>query len=135
MYEKLSFTSVMGSVIRAVEAGTGLRCYDSVPANQPYPYYHAEIVGQIPDPSKTMLKERYQLFIHTFSEGNGSVKVFELIDQLREALSEDIILPGDYEITLQTPTGVQQILNEADGSKHAILGWEFIIFYGYKMKI
>ncbi|OLS39139.1 DUF5072 family protein [Bacillus sp. MRMR6] len=136
MIKKLSFTTVLAAVIKKVQDNTGLRCYDSVPSNAPMPFYYAEIVGQVPDPSKTMWKERYQIFIHVFADGqNGSVPIFDAIQKLEEALSEEIELPEEYEVIMQTPTGVQQIMDEADGTKHAIMGYDFTIFYGYKMKI
>ncbi|WP_419955938.1 DUF5072 family protein [Neobacillus niacini] len=136
MIKKLSFTTVLSAVIKKVQDNTGLRCYDSVPLNAPMPFYHAEMVGQIPDPSKTLLKERYQIFIHVFADGtDGSMKIFDAIQKLEEAMSEVIELAEEYEVIMQTPTGVQQIMDEADGSKHAIIGYDFTIFYGYKMKI
>lgn len=136
MIEKLSFTTVLAAVIKTVQDGTQLRCYDSVPKDIPYPYYSAEIIGQIPDPSKTMWKERYQIVIHAFADGsNGSVALFGIIDKLAEAMTMAIELPAGYELIMQTPTGVQQIYDEADGSKHAIMGYDFTIFYGFKTKI
>jgi hypothetical protein len=136
MIQKLSFTTVLAAVIKKVQDNTGLRCYDSVPLNAPMPFYHAEMVGQVPDPSKTMWKEKYQIFIHVFVDGtSGSVKIFDAIKKLEEAMTEAIELPADYDLIMQTPTGVQQIFDEPDGSKHAIMGYDFTIFYGYKMKI
>ncbi|WOD61762.1 DUF5072 domain-containing protein [Niallia taxi] len=135
MLQKLSFISVLAGVIQKVEENTGLRCYDAVPKDNPVPYYHAEMLGSIPEKSKTMQKDRYQVVIHVHTEGNGSTKVFEAIQKLEEALTEDINLPGDYKVTLQVPNGVSQILNEADGTKHAIVGYDFVVFSGYKMKI
>lgn len=136
MIQKLSFTTVLSSIIKKVEERTGLRCYDSIPADAPVPFYFAEIVGQLPDPSKTMLKERYQVFIHVFADGsNGSVPVFEGIQKLEESLSEEIELPEEYEIVMQIPNGLQRIIDEPDGIKHAVMGYDFVIFYGYKMKI
>lgn len=136
MIQKLSFVTMLASVIKKVEENTGLRCYDSIPAEASSPFYHVEMVGQIPDPSKTMWKERYQIFIHVFAEGeNGSVPVFDAIQKLEEALTEEIELPEEYEVVMQVPTGVQRILTESDGSKHAVMGYDFVVFYGYKMKI
>lgn len=136
MIQKLSFTTVLAAVIKKVEENTGLRCYDSVPVDAPMPFYYAEIVGQVPDPSKTMLKEKYQIFIHTFADGsNGSVALFDAIKTLEEGMTEAIELPPEYELIMQVPSGVQQIIDEIDGSKHAIMGYDFTIFYGYKMKI
>lgn len=140
MFQKLSFTTVLAAVIQKVEGNTGQRCYDSVPANAPMPYYHVEMLGTIPEKSKTMEKDRYQTVIHVHAEGtkNGvtsSDHLFKEIQKLEEALTEDIELPGDYEVTLQVPSGVSQILDEVDGTKHAIMGYDFVIFSGYKMKI
>lgn len=140
MIQKLSFTTVLAAVIKKVEENTCLRCYDGVPNNAPTPFYFAEIAGQIPDPSKTMWKERYQIFIHAFAPGtkdgtSSSIYIFDAIQKLEESLTEAIEIPEDYELIMQTPTGVQQILDEQDGTKHAIMGYDFTIFYGYKMKI
>lgn len=136
MIQKLSFVTVLAAVIKKVQDNTGLSCYDNVPVDAPLPFYYAEIVGQVPDPSKTMWKERYQIYIHVWADGsNGSVAVFEAIQKLEEAMTEAIELPEGYELIMQTPTGVQRIIDEADGSKHAIMGYDFTIFYGYKMKI
>ena len=135
MLQKLSFISILGSLIKQIEQNTGLRCYDSIPMNASLPFYHAEFLGSIPEKSKTMQKDRYQIVIHLFTKGNGSVAVFDAIQKLEEALSVDILLPDDYEVTLQVPNGVSQILTEEDGSKHAIIGYDFVVFSGYKMKI
>lgn len=137
MLQKLSFTDILASVIQKVQANTGLRCYDAIPTDAPMPFYHAEFIGSIPEPSKTMQKDRYQIVIHAFADAlNGSsVQIYDAIHKLEEALTEEIELPGDYEVTLQIPNGVSQILHEADGSKHAVVGYDFVVFSGYKMKI
>lgn len=137
MYQKLSFTSVLAAIIQKVEQNTGLRCYDGIPKDAEMPYYHVQMVGTIPEPSKTMQKDRYQVVIHVFADApNGSsVPIFEAIQKLEEALTEDIELPGDYEVTLQIPNGLSQILDEEDGTKHAVLGYDFVVFSGYKVKI
>ncbi|MFD2692746.1 DUF5072 family protein, partial [Sporolactobacillus shoreicorticis] len=73
--------------------------------------------------------------IHVHTEGKGSVAIFDAIHKLEEALTEDIELPDGYEMILQVPNGVSQILNEEDGTKHAIIGYDFVVFSGYKVKI
>lgn len=135
MLQKLSFISILAAVIQKVEVNTDLRCYDAVPKDNLVPYYHVEMLGSIPEKSKTMQKDRYQVVIHVHTEGDGSTKIFDAIQKLEEALTEDIELPGDYEVTLQVPNGVSQILDEADGTKHAVIGYDFVVFSGYKMKI
>ena len=70
---KLSFTTVLAAVIQKVEQNTGLRCYDSIPKDAKMPFYHAEMVGSIPEKSKTMQKDRYQVFIHVFADAQTEV--------------------------------------------------------------
>ena len=135
MLQKLSFISILAAVIQKVEANTVLRCYDAVPKDGSLPYYHVEPFGTLPEKSKTMQKDRYQVIIHVHTDGGGSTKVLEAIQKLEEALTEDIELQGEYEVTLQVPNGVSQILDEADGTKHAVVGYDFVVFSGYKMKI
>lgn len=81
------------------------------------------------------MKDRYQVVMHVFAEGGSSVPIYNAIQKLEEALTVDIELPDDYEVTLQIPTGVNQIMDQADGSKHAVVGFDFVVFSGYKMKI
>lgn len=137
MLQKLSFIDVLAAVIQKVQANTGLRCYDSVPLNATMPYYHAEFLGSVPEPNKTMQKDRYQVVIHAHAAApeGSSVKIYDAIHKLEEALSEDINLSGDYEVTLQVPNGVSQIMDMADKTKHAVIGYDFVVFSGYKMKI
>lgn len=137
MLQKISFTSILAAVIQKVEANTGLECYDAIPVNAQKPYYHAEFIGSIPEPSKTMQKDRYQIVIHVFADapGNSSVQLYDAIHKLEEALTEIIVLPEDYEVTLQIPNGVSQIIDQLDESKHAVTGYDFVVFSGYKMKV
>lgn len=136
MLKKLSFVDLIGAIIRKVEENTGRRCYDKIDKDAEMPFYWIEFVGQIPEPSKTMWKERYQVFIHTFADGsNGSVPVYNAVTELQEALTQDIDLPEEYDLLLQTPTGLQRILDEEDGSKHGITGYDFVILYGFKTKL
>src|SRR5699024_2517197 len=111
----MSFTSIIASIIKQVRVNTGLPCYDSVPLNAQRPLYVAEMVGSLPEKSKTMMKDRYQVVMHVFAEGGSSVPIYNAIQNLEEALTVDIELPDDYEVTLQIPTGVNQIMDQADG--------------------
>lgn len=137
MHQKLSFISLIAAIIQKVEQNTGLHCYDAIPKDAKLPFYHVEMVGTIPEPSKTMQKDRYQVMIHVFADApNGSsVPIYEAIHKLEEALTEQVELPDDYEVTLQIPNGLSQIMEEEDGTKHAVLGYDFVVFSGYKMKV
>src|SRR5699024_10295213 len=129
------FTSIIASIIKQVRLNTELPCYDSVPLNAPKPFYVAEMVGSLPEKSKTMMKDRYQVVMHVFAEGGSSVPIYNAIQKLEESLTVNIEFTDDYEVTLQIPTRVNQIMDQADGSKHAVVGIDFVMFSGYKMKI
>lgn len=58
-----------------------------------------------------------------------------MIQKLEEALTERIRIPEPFDLLMQTPTGVQRILIEEDGTKHAIMGYDIVICYGFKVKI
>lgn len=135
MIQKLSFIEVLSGIIDLVEAKTGIRCYDDIPLNAELPFYFAEIVGQEPEPSKTTWKENYHVNIHAFTEGGSSIPIYDAIQALEEAMTEEIHIPKGYELIRQHPTGLQRILTEEDGVKHAVLGYEFLIMYGYKIKL
>lgn len=136
MLQKLSFVEVLSSVQKKVEENTRVRCYDSIPKNAVVPYYFVEIVGQAPEPSKTMWKEKYQIFIHAFADGSsGSIPIFDLIQKLEEALTERIRIPEQFDLLMQTPTGVQRIIREEDETKHAVMGYDIVVCYGFKTKI
>lgn len=133
---KLSFVDLLAAIINQVEANTGKKCYDIVPNNAPLPHYAAEIVRSDPDPSKTMLKEKYQVILHAWADGeSSSIPVLDMVRDLEAALTEEINLPGNYEVTMQVPKGLQGLSTDPDGSKHGIVSYEFTIFYGYKMKV
>ena len=134
MISKLSFTQVLKGIIELVESKTELKCYDDVPKNSPMPCYQAEFVGQEPTPAKTMWIEEYYVNIHAYAKGGSSVHIFNAIQKLEEAMTVGINLPQGYELSKQEPEGLQAIMTEEDGSKHAVLGYKLEIVYGYKFK-
>ena len=60
--------------------------------------------------------------------------VYNLIQKLEEALTEDISLPEPYQLVMQTNNGIQTIKTDETGEKHAVLAYEFMICYGFKCK-
>ena len=136
MIRKLSFTTLVGAVIELVEKNTGLRNYDIIPRDAELPHYHTAMTGQSPNDTKTMFKEKYEIVIHAWAMcQESSEPIYEAIENLQTALTEYIKLPAEYDLINQIPKGVQQIIQDEDGSMHAILGYEFEIAYGFKMKI
>lgn len=135
-YQKLSPVTLIAAVQEKVEALTGLRCYDHVPLNEASPLYFAEITQIQPANSKTMYRDVYSVAIHCIAEESpSSVGVYNLIENLQSALSEDIILPEPFELVMQTDNGVQTIKTDESGEKHAIVNFDFMVSYGFMCKI
>ena len=135
-YQKLSPVSLIAAVQDKVEALTGLRCYDHVPLNEASPLYFAEITRIQPANSKTMYRDVYSVAIHCIAEESpSSVGVYNLIENLQSALSEDITLPEPFELVMQTDNGVQTIKTDESGEKHAIVSYDFTVCYGFICKL
>lgn len=135
-YKQMGLVDLISAIQNKVEEGTGLRCYDAVPVNKPSPFYYAEVVGKRPAHSKTMWRDIFTVWIHAIAEpGESSVQIYELIQNLEEALTEDIELSEEYELIMQTNNGIQTIKTDETKEKHAVLAYEFMVCYGYKCKI
>ena len=135
-YQKLSPVTLIAAVQEKVEALTGLRCYDHVPLNEASPLYFAEITRIQPANSKTMYRDVYSVAIHCIAEESpSSVGVYNLIENLQSALSEDITLPELFELVMQTDNGVQTIKTDESGEKHAIVSYDFTVCYGFICKL
>ena len=134
--QKLSPVTLVAAVQDKVEALAGLRCYDHVPLNEASPLYFAEITRIQPANSKTMYRDVYSVAIHCIAEESpSSVGVYNLIENLQSALSEDITLPEPFELVMQTDNGVQTIKTDESGEKHAIVNFDFMVSYGFMCKI
>ena len=135
-YQKLSPVTLIAAVQEKVEALTGLRCYDHVPLNEASPLYFAEITRIQPANSKTMYQDVYSVAIHCIAEESpSSVGVYNLIENLQSALSEDISLPEPFTLVMQTDNGVQTIKTDESGEKHAIVSYDFTVCYGFICKL
>ena len=135
-YQKLSPVTLIAAVQDKVEALTELRCYDHVPLNESSTLYYAEITRIQPANSKTMYQDIYSVAIHCIAEESpSSVGVYNLIENLESALSEDISLPEPFELVMQTDNGVQTIKTDETGEKHAIVNFNFTVCYGFMCKV
>lgn len=135
-YQKLSPVTLVAAVQDKIERLTDLRCYDHVPMNEESPLYFAEITRIQPANSKTMFRDVYSVAIHCIAaESPSSVGVYNLIENLQSALSEDITLPEPFELVMQTDNGVQTIKTDESGEKHAIVNFDFMVCYGFVCKI
>lgn len=135
-YQKLSPVTLIAAVQDKIERLTDLRCYDHVPMNEESPLYFAEIAQIQPANSKTMYRDVYSVAIHCIAEESpSSVGVYNLIENLQSALSEDISLPEPFTLVMQTDNGVQTIKTDESGEKHAIVNFDFMVSYGFMCKI
>ena len=83
-----------------------------------------------------MWRDVFTVWIHAIAEkGDSSVQIYELIQNLEEALTEEIILPEEYELVMQINNGIQTIKKDETNEKHAVLAYEFMVCYGFKCKI
>lgn len=136
-YKQLGLVDLIAAVQSKVKERTGLACYDAIETNTQSPFYYVQVVGKRPAHTKTMWRDIFTVWIHAIAEpGDSSVQVYELIQKLEEALTEDIVLPEDYELIMQTNNGIQTIkTDEVTNEKHAVLSYEFTVCYGFKCKI
>lgn len=135
-YKQMGLVDLISAIQKKIEDKTGLKCLDAVPTNELSPFYYAEVVGKRPAHSKTMWRDIFTVWIHAIAEpGESSVQIYELIQRLEEALTEDIDLPEEYELIMQTNNGIQTIKTDETKEKHAVLAYEFMVCYGYKCKI
>ena len=137
MYEQISFTDVLKGVLELLRSKVGdIPVLDIVPKNQTLPFINVDFLGVEEIPSKTMKKDKFEIYIHGWAEGEESSQpIYDLIDSIREAMTVAVELPEGYELLIQKPTGIQRILQNEDDSRHAVLGYSLVITSGYKMKI
>lgn len=135
-YERLNFTKLLAAIQSKIQEKTELKCYDAVPKNAKSPFYFAEIIQTLPANSKTMYRDNFTVYIHAIAkQDDSSIGIYNLIDGLQEALTEDISLPEPFELVMQTDNGVKTIKTDESNEKHAILSYTFMICYGFKCKI
>ena len=136
MLKRIDLTDLFKAIQGQVEKNTKLPCYDAIPENAQSPFYFMELSGHKPSDTKTMYVERYSVSFHVIAEPTpSSVPTYKYIKMLEEALTDDIKVPRPYRLVEQIETGVNTIYMEQTGEKHTVVGFDFLISYGYKVKI
>ncbi|MBA4701096.1 MAG: DUF5072 family protein [Ruminococcus sp.] len=140
MNKQLGWSVLIAAIQKKIQDNTGLACLSVMPANAEGPFYFTEVVGKRPAHSKTMYKDVFTVWIHTIAEppekeGESSVPIYELIQKLEEALTEDIELPEDVELIRQTNLGIPAIKAEETSDTHTVLAYEFMVCYGLQCKV
>ena len=135
-YQRIGLTTLIASIQDKIQTRAKLKCYDAVPGNAPSPFYFAEVINTTPANTKTMFRDNFTVWVHAIAEkGNSSVGVYTMIEQLQEALTENIVLPEPFELIMQTDGGVQTIQTDETGEKHAVVTFDFMVCYGFKCKM
>ena len=134
-HQKLGLTDLIAAVQERIGGKTGIPCYDHVENNTPSPFYFAEIVRVTPANSKTMYRDNITVNIHCIAEpGESSVQIYQLIEKLQEAMTQDIVLLEPFELIMQTDGGVQTIKTDETNEKHAVVPYILMVWYGFKCK-
>ena len=135
MFKQLGIVDLLAAVKDQVETGTEYPCYDSRPSAVTGPYYYAEVSGKKPDHTDTLYRDVFTVPIHAVTGTEGtSEQVYRMIQQLEEAMSEDIALPNDFYLAMQSGTGAQAITTETTGEYQAVMDYEFTVGYGLRCK-
>lgn len=136
MLKKLSFVDLIAAVIALLKRNTDVSVFDFVPENEPSPLIYVEAAGKEPNDTKMMFCEVYRANVHAVAEPYaGNTAIYKLINQIEEALTEDITLPEGFDLIYQISDGVETIYEEPETKeKHAVLPIRFKVAYGYKTK-
>lgn len=136
MYKQFSITDLIKAVQERLKSGTGMKCLDSIPDNEPSPFYFVEFGRSTPANTKTTYMTDYLVNIHIIAEPtNSSVPIYKYINLLEEALTVDISIPEPYTLVMQTYGGVAVIKTDPTNEKHTICPCTFRVSYGLKCKI
>jgi len=135
MNRQLSLVDLVRAIQDRVREGTPLPCYDQVPDGTTSPFVFCEVVSIEPADNKTMYVKDYTVWLHIIAEETpSSVPIYQYIQQVQEAMTEDIRLPSYVRLVLQTDAGLQTIQDDPSGEKHAVLEYRFKVAYGFKAK-
>lgn len=136
MLKRLSIAEFLGCLIKHIEEKTGISCYDN-PVNKPSPLYSVQITKTEPQDTKTMYVDRYDVWIHCISEPTATqstAPVLELVQQLEEAMTDDVAIPHPFQLLQQVYSGLQTLKIDESNEGHAVLSFSFSICYGFRCK-
>lgn len=134
MLVKLNIVDLHEAIKNKLENKSNLKAFDVIPLDESPPFLHIQYVGKSDSSTKTMYIESFTFHIHGFSEGESSQNIYNVIEIIEEALTENIVLGKEYMVVNQTEDGIIQLLREDTGENHVILQYTFKICYGFKCK-
>lgn len=135
MIRKINLIDIHSAIKERLETSTSLKAYDVVPEDAKAPFFCVQFISKEDSSTKTMYREKFNFYIHCFDEADTSEKVYDLINKVEEALTEDIVLPTDFQLIEQIENGILQIITEVEtNEKRGILSYSFDVCYGFKCK-
>ncbi|HEQ2560593.1 TPA: DUF5072 family protein [Streptococcus pyogenes] len=136
MLKKLGLVDLHASIKQKIEDKTGLMAYDHVSEDMPSPFYFIEVVDKRPEDTKVMWCEVFTVWIHAIAEaGKSKIAIYDMIEKLEEALTEELVLPEEIDILRQSEVGMQSLQEDETGEMHAIVAYEIKVSYGFKVKV
>lgn len=136
MLKQLGLDILISSIKQKIEHNTAFKCYDVMPTDVTEPFYFIEVAEKRSMSTKTMFRDVFNVWIHSIVDpSNASIHVFELVKSLEEALSEEIELPPEYELIMQTNKEFKNIKTEEINQKHPVSSYEFMVCYKIKTKV
>ena len=134
--KQFPITELIKAIQNRVRDGTGRKCLDHVERNEQSPFYCVEYRRSTPANSKTMYVTDHLVYIHVIAEPtDSSVPVYKYIQELQEALTQDIVIPEPYSLVMQTDNGVVTIYTDETNEKHGVVSFTFRVCYGYICKV
>lgn len=136
MIQRMSLAVFLGCLIEAIEAGTGVKCYDS-PENRKSPLYSVELQGTKPENTKTMYIDAVTVWVHCISEPvrpYSNAKVLGMVQRLEQALAEGFALPEPFSLYRTECSGVQTLKKDETDEGHAVVEMTFRVCYGLRVK-
>ncbi len=136
MMRKMGFAEMAASILDALRQKTAYDCYDAVPEDAPSPLVFVEVIGKRDSSTKTMYKETFVANLHLIAmPGDSRLEIYRMIQDVEEALTEHVVVPKNITLVMQTETGVNAIQQDETREYHAVIGYEYMVSYGFKSKI
>lgn len=136
MLTKLGIIDLQNAVKKQIEDHTKYSVIDAVPKDMPSPFVYTEVVGKEDSSNKTMWKENYELWVHCIAApGDSRVEVNHMIQDVEEAMTEQVILPEHFQNLRQYENGMMNINQDETDEWHAVLSFSIEVVYGYKFKV
>lgn len=135
MNKKLGFIRLFQALKERIETGTPYPLLDAVEVDRLPPFYIGEFSLKEQSNTKNMYCETFYIEIHAISEaGQSKEQLYELIELLEDAMTEDIVLPPCFIVISQESEGAYDFVQEASGEWRATVPFQIRIAYGFKSK-